>query len=58
MTETQREAIKRAIQRQTAANTASPEAAREALLRMGLVTNDGQIAPEYDGQSRVISSRG
>jgi len=44
----QRQAVKEAIKRQTALNTASPQAALEALVRMGIYTEDGEIAPEYD----------
>jgi hypothetical protein len=46
MTDEKRQAIKQAIKRQTAANTSSPSAARTALVRMGLYTADGKIAPE------------
>jgi hypothetical protein len=52
MTDKQREAIKQAIKRQTEANTASPSAAHTALVRMGLVTKDGKVAPEY-GPSKM-----
>jgi len=56
MTDEKRQAIKLAIKRQTAANTASPSAARAALVRMGLYTADGKIAPEHD-QSRDTRTR-
>jgi hypothetical protein len=52
MNDQQRQAVKEAIERQTAANTASPAAAREALVRMGLYTEDGKVAPEY-GPSKM-----
>ncbi len=52
MTDQKRQAIKRAIRRQTAANTANPLAARTALVRMGLYTDDGKVAPEYDLEQR------
>lgn len=47
MNDQQRQAVKEAIERQTTANTASPSAARAALVRMGLYTADGKVAPEY-----------
>ncbi|MDP8986280.1 MAG: hypothetical protein M3N97_14840 [Pseudomonadota bacterium] len=55
MSDKQHEAIKQAIKRQTEANTASPSAARTALVRMGLVTEDGKVAPEY-GPSKMRDS--
>ena len=57
MTDQKREAIREAIKRQTAVNTASPEAARAALVRMGLFTKDGKVAPEYSKGKRVLSAR-
>jgi len=57
ITDEQRQAIRAAIKRQTAVNTASPEAALAALVRMGIYTEDGRIAPEYDPDIDVISTR-
>ena len=56
MNEQQRQAVKEAIERQTAANTASPAAARDALVQMGLYTADGKVAPEY-GPSKMRDLR-
>ena len=56
MNDQQRQAVKEAIERQTAANTASPSAARDALVRMGLYTTDGKVAPEY-GPSKMRDLR-
>jgi hypothetical protein len=53
----QRQAVKEAIKRQTALNTASPQAALEALVRMGIYTKDGKIAPEYDPDIPHVSQR-
>ena len=47
MTDQKREAIRRAIKHQTTTNTASPEAARAALVRMGIYTKEGEVAAEY-----------
>jgi len=52
MTDQKREAIRKAIRQQTAANTASPKAARAALVRMGLFTRDGKVAVEYSTGKR------
>lgn len=49
MTDAQRAAIKILIERHTAANTASPEIARAALIGEGIYTSSGSIAPEYGG---------
>ena len=57
MTDQKRDAIRRAIRNQTAANTASPEAARAALVRMGLYTKEGQVAAEYRKDKRVATAR-
>jgi hypothetical protein len=53
VTNEKRQAIKLAIKRQTAANTASPSAARTALVRIGLYTADGKIAPEPEHDQRL-----
>jgi|APCry1669189070_1035195.scaffolds.fasta_scaffold169938_1 hypothetical protein len=47
--EKRRKAIKEMIARSTAANTASPEAARAWLVKMGMCTKDGELRPEYGG---------
>ena len=57
MTDQKRDAIRRAIRNQTAANTASPEAARAALVRMGLYTKEGKVAAEYSKDKRVATAR-
>jgi hypothetical protein len=57
MTDEKRQAIKLAIKRQTEADTASPAAARAALVRMGIYTADGKIAPDYDHDPRLRDTR-
>ncbi len=58
MTSEQKHAlIKQAIERQTEANTASPAAARAALIRMGIYTSDGKLAPEHDPNEQAFSVR-
>ena len=57
MTDQKRDAIRSAIRNQTADNTASPEATRAALVRMGLYTKDGKVAIEYAGDKRVATPR-
>jgi hypothetical protein len=57
MTDQKREAIRKAIKEQTAANTASRKAARAALVRMGLFTRDGQVAVDYATSKRDHSTR-
>lgn len=57
MTDQKREAIRKAIRQQTAANTASPNAARAALVRMGLFTRDGKVAVDYATNKRDHSPR-
>ncbi len=49
--------MKEAIKRQTALNTASQQAALEALVRMGIYTENGEIAPEYDPAIPHVSVR-
>jgi hypothetical protein len=56
MTDEKRQAIRNAIKRQTAANTASRQAARAALVRMEIYTKDGEVAPEYRAPPRMISA--
>ena len=57
MTDQKREAIRKAIRDQTAANTASPEAARAALVRMGIYTKEGRVAAEYSEDRRLATAR-
>lgn len=57
MTDAQRKAIKILIERHTAANTATPEIARSSLIREGLYTNEGKIAPEYGGSTKAASNK-
>lgn len=49
MTEQQRQEIKRVLQEQSSRHTAHPEEARSFLLKTGIYTSDGKLAPEYDG---------
>jgi len=57
MTDEMREAIKQALKRRRAFNEANPEAARAALIRMGILTPDGKIAPEYAKEPDSASYR-
>jgi len=57
MTEEMRQAIKQAIEQQTEANTVSQSAARAALVRMDIYTQDGQISPNYDPEVETFSAR-
>ena len=57
MTEQKREAVRKAIKDQTAVNTATPKAARDALVRMGLYTKHGKVAAEYSDAKRVHTAR-
>ena len=47
MTDDERAKIRQAIRDNAARTTSSPEAARAALVRMGIVNPDGSIAAEY-----------
>ena len=47
MTKEELEAYKQLLERRRAFYDANPEAARAALIRMGILTPDGKIAPEY-----------
>lgn len=49
MTEAQRSALMQLIEDYTRANTATPEAARAALIREGIYTADGELMPEFGG---------
>lgn len=49
-----RDAIRTAIRRQTEANTASPKAARAALVRMGIYTKDGHVAADYQQRKQPL----
>lgn len=51
--------IRRLLSEHTAKSTASPEAARAALVRRGVYTADGRLTAEYggDGPSRAPEGR-
>lgn len=55
MTDVQRQAIRKILERHTAANTASRVVARAALVREGIHTANGRLAPEYGG--RTVAGR-
>lgn len=57
MSERMRQAIKQAIEQQTKANTESQSAARAALVRMEIYTEDGRISPHYDPEVEAVSIR-
>lgn len=47
--EERRAKVVKALDDYTTANTASPQAARAALIKEGIYTTDGQLRPEYGG---------
>jgi hypothetical protein len=47
MTAAKRAAIKKLIERHTRLTTATSEAARDSLVKEGIHTPDGKLAPEY-----------
>ena len=49
MTDQQREKLIKALDEQAAKNTASPQAAREFLIKTGTYTEKGELAPEFGG---------
>lgn len=49
MTDQQREALKLMLEEQAQYHKANPAAARAFLLKTGIYTQDGKLAPEYDG---------
>lgn len=53
MTHAQRnEAIRKLIERRTKENTASRQAAREALIEDGIYTKEGKLRAEYGGDPK------
>ena len=53
MSESKRnQTIKRMIKRYTAANSASPAAARSALIKEGIYDSEGRLKPEFGGPIR------
>ena len=58
MTDAQRQAIRKVIERHTALNAASQAVARAALVREGIRTPDGRLAPEYGGSMVAGRSEG
>ncbi len=53
MTQEQRNsAIKKLIRDYTAKNTKSPQAARAALIKEGIYTQEGKLMPEFGGPAR------
>lgn len=53
MTEKKREAVRKLIARHTRLTTVDKETARASLVRDGIYTQDGRLAPEYRGFSKV-----
>jgi hypothetical protein len=47
--EAQRAAIKKMIEQHTKAVTTSKQAARDSLVREGVYTHNGELAPSYGG---------
>jgi 7-keto-8-aminopelargonate synthetase-like enzyme len=54
--EKQREDIRQALKEQTARHQANPDEARAFLLRTGIYTNDGELAPEFGGSCPPVGS--
>jgi len=52
MTIKQREALKKLIERHTAAATATKETARQTLIRQGIYTDDGRLTPDFGGRAK------
>lgn len=52
MTDRKRAAFKKLIARHTRETTATRETARASLVRQGIYTQDGRLAPEYTVKSR------
>jgi hypothetical protein len=50
--EAQRAAIKKMIERHTKAVAASKEVARASLIKEGIYTRDGKLAPSYGGKKK------
>jgi hypothetical protein len=57
MTEQQREAIKRLLAEQADFHRSHPAEARAFLLSTGIYTQDGKLAPEYDGDEQTPPSK-
>lgn len=47
MTDEQRAALERRIKEHTRAIAENPEAARASMIRIGIITRDGELAPDY-----------
>jgi hypothetical protein len=56
MTEQKRTAFKKLIERHTRVNTVNRETARASLVREGISTQDGRLAPEYS-DTRKLAAR-
>jgi hypothetical protein len=54
MTDTQRDQIRRLLEKQSAASSASPAAARESLMRSGLYNDDGTLKVAYGGKKKSM----
>ncbi len=51
----QRAAIKKMIERHTKAVTTSKKAARDSLIKEGVYTRDGKLAPSYGGPEKKFA---
>jgi hypothetical protein len=51
MTDREREAIRKALEEQTRTHKANPAQARAFLLKSGVYTSKGELAPEYGGEA-------
>lgn len=54
--EKRRAAIKRLIAKRTAANTSSKAAAREALIKEGIYTQDGKLRASFGGRKKASNA--
>jgi hypothetical protein len=52
MTDTQRDEIRRLLEKQKAVSSASSEAARESLMRSGLYNDDGSLKIAHGGKKK------
>ncbi len=57
MTEQQRESIKKLLAEQADYHRTHPAAARAFLLKTGIYTQDGKLAPEYTADESVSAAK-
>lgn len=57
MTDQKRAAYKRLIERHTRQAVVTKETARESLIKEGIYTAEGKLAPEFGGEERAKPAR-